>query len=369
MRWLSKKLDEWNRQLPDEDGHPQVHPIWFDPWKYRSREEVWRGLIAEVILRCIDVSEMSGPELLQRLPQAAKQLGRFLGKSFLHALSNTKVSVGLGEAAKVEFGGQAIHEIVEEFQRTNRPDKAYLNEFEQTLKYWVSVFIGNSETANGQKSKRLAVFIDDLDRCLPEVTLEVLEALKLYLNIPHLIFIVGLDRSIVDAVVRAEYSKHGVEEQKAAKYLDKMFQVEIDIPPSERVAEGFLQHQVELLDKITNNYWSEMLNEGHKDGMEVIHSAIRSLASHNPREIKRLLNSTLLRAHAAAISDSQGEDVDSKRALRFCQGAQVFLVHRILRRFRGAEAAWADSRNVGIRGRVVGGRKLFGGRALRLVRL
>jgi hypothetical protein len=29
----------------------------------------------------------------------------------------------------------------------------------------------------------------------------------------------------------------------------------------------------------------------------------------------------------------------------------------------------ADSRNVGIRGRVVGGRKLFGGRALRLVRL
>ena len=76
-------------------------------------------------------------------------------------------------------------------------------------------------------------FIDDLDRCLPEATLEILEVLKLYLNFQQLIFVVGLDRSVVDQIVRHNYVERlagdpdGREAQtarvKADQYLDKMF--------------------------------------------------------------------------------------------------------------------------------------------------
>ena len=56
----------------------------------------------------------------------------------------------------------------------------------------------------------MVVFIDDLDRCLPEVTFEVHEALKLYLNIDKLIFVVGLDRRVVQAHVEKHYEKNGL---------------------------------------------------------------------------------------------------------------------------------------------------------------
>jgi predicted KAP-like P-loop ATPase len=83
-----------------------------------------------------------------------------------------------------------FREIYEEFDKANHPEKAYLNQFEDTLKSWVKGFL--------KDDARIALFIDDLDRCMPQVTLEVLEAIKLYLNIPQIIFVVGLDRSVVD---------------------------------------------------------------------------------------------------------------------------------------------------------------------------
>jgi len=42
---------------------------------------------------------------------------------------------------------------------------------------------------------RMVIFIDDLDRCLPEVALQVLEALKLYFNIDGVAFVLGIDRA------------------------------------------------------------------------------------------------------------------------------------------------------------------------------
>ena len=36
---------------------------------------------------------------------------------------------------------------------------------------------------------RIAVFIDDLDRCLPEKAIEMLESIKLFLDIPGYIFL------------------------------------------------------------------------------------------------------------------------------------------------------------------------------------
>ncbi len=41
-------------------------------------------------------------------------------------------------------------------------------------------------------SGRLVVFVDDLDRCLPEKAVEVLEAVKLFLDVEGFIFVMGV---------------------------------------------------------------------------------------------------------------------------------------------------------------------------------
>ena len=52
---------------------------------------------------------------------------------------------------------------------------------------------------------RLVVFVDDLDRCLPEKAIEVLEAIKLFLDARRCIFILGLDHNVIDRGVEIRY--------------------------------------------------------------------------------------------------------------------------------------------------------------------
>ncbi len=336
MHWLETQLKEWNKKSSAErEGHPCVYPVWFDPWKYHTREEVWRGIIAEIIIELFKVESLDRQNFIPRMKEAAKKFGAFLGKGFLQALANMELKIKAGDKsisggeAELSLSGEMFRDIYEEYDKAAHPEKAYLNEFESTLEKWVQSFIN-------PKTERIVLFIDDLDRCLPQVVLEVLEAIKLYLSIEPLMFVVGLDRSVVDSVVTKHYVDNGLvskaeyEEgripEKCRQYLNKIFQVEIQIPPSEKQMEEFLNIQIEALNKTTNGYWTNKLDANHKP---ILESGIRRLASHNPREIIRLLNSALLRGRSA-VDNPKLVAAQPNQKLLFAQGIQFFLVQRII---------------------------------------
>jgi len=79
----------------------------------------------------------------------------------------------------------------------------------------------------------VVVFIDDLDRCLPETVVDTFEAIRLLLGAPHTAFVVAANQKIVEAAVDARYPDlraddraHGI----GAQYLEKMFQLKITVP-------------------------------------------------------------------------------------------------------------------------------------------
>ena len=327
MRWLQKELEEWSA-LSDGDrkGHFRLRTIWFEPWKFEKREDVWRGLISEVIIAAIDIKNAS----LKTVTTAAKRFGLFLGRSFLNTISSAKIGAEAG-VAKAEIDLEALRHIAEDYERTNHPEKAYLNEFESSLKDWVNQSLGEGQ--------RMVIFIDDLDRCLPDVALEVLEALKLYLGIPQLAFVVGLDRSVVDAVIRKKYAKMGIAEEKAEQYLDKLFQVEINIAPSEADVSDYVKKQILALDEVTEKQWSTLLNDSGKDHKSIIEKAIEKQCRGNPREVKRLLNSTLLQAHACYRRKKEGQPSEENKVLQFAQGAAFYLIYRELQSSCGLDRA------------------------------
>lgn len=319
MRWLETRLKEWNQlDAPKREGHPRAYPVWFDPWRYHSKEEVWRGIIAEVILALFRVGNLNHENVLPRMVQAVKKFGGFLGRSFIHAVANMEFEAG-GKAKlpgvaegemKFSASGEMFRDIWEEYDKAAHPHKAHLNQFEDMLRTWVTDFLGpqapSDKKARGitREPARLVLFIDDLDRCLPEVTLEVIEALKLYLNIDHLVFVVGLD--------------------------DKVFQVDLRIPPSEAQMPGYMRTQIDALNQTTGGYWHKIMeSSGYRETLEEV---LISLARNNPREVKRLLNSALLRGRAASLDpDLTDDDAPADpEAERFAQGVQVFLLQRLL---------------------------------------
>jgi KAP-like P-loop domain-containing protein len=67
--------------------------------------------------------------------------------------------------------------------------------------------------------RRIVVFVDDLDRCLPASALQVLESMKLFFDLEGFVFVVGLDRSVIERSIEAKYQA-GVPAQPAQVILE-----------------------------------------------------------------------------------------------------------------------------------------------------
>ena len=316
MRWLEARLLEWNEHLderPDAlEKAVRVLPVWFYPWKYQDREDVWKGLVAEVIIACLKRKQT---ELGNRAVQEQIKKLSFLGSGVRRLLTATKLQIG-GGPLKVTLDGAKL--LKSNPSKDDEPEAAFLNTYEKALKDWVKGALGNDD--------RLVILIDDLDRCLPEVALQVLEALKLYLDSEKIIFVLGIDRTVVDQIVRKHYGDLGVDAVKSAEYLDKMFQVEVVLAPSYQETGNFFDAIV-----ADNSSWAALAQEADAAGnpQDIFRRVILNIARRSPREIKRLVNTTLMAGEGVEMSSrSWGGHAEIPTLV---QGGQAALLQRILR--------------------------------------
>lgn len=331
MHWLQAGLKTWNDALPEHNHGQSKDDLWphtisvnFYPWKYSTKEDVWRGLIVEIIIACIKHNKNQNVTV----NEVVSKFSGFLGKKLITALSALKLK---GTFAGV--GGEVdVEKLVKIFDNQDvSPETAYLNDFEETFSTWVTEILKPTKR-EGQAQPfmryRLVVFIDDLDRCLPEVALQVLEALKLYLNIPGLVFVLGLDQKVVQQLVCKHYSKLGVDEEKAKQYLSKMFQVEIPLAPHESEIELYVDGLV------SDTQWQDLGINNDQKQKDVFLKVIRELGDYSPRETKRLVNSILLQARGAQFMASQPNELTPTQAV------QIHLIEEVLRRKFPAQDRW-----------------------------
>lgn len=98
------------------------------------------------------------------------------------------------------------------------------------------------------KGRRVFVFVDDLDRCLPDVALDVLETIKILLDDTGCIFIVAADEHLIGQGLRLRYRAmldHGDSQQvkeffaqKGREYFEKIIQFGVHVPPR-TLAQGY----------------------------------------------------------------------------------------------------------------------------------
>ena len=145
------------------------------------------------------------------------------------------------------------------------------------------------------KKHRLVMFIDDLDRCLPEKAVEVLEAIKLFLDVPGCVFVLGLDQDVVSRGVEIKYREFGLTGERegaggekrpfpidGTRYLEKIFQLPFQIPPIQPDDVGdFVQGLVDQ--------WPS----------KECHRVFAKGLGKNPRQVKRTVNVFLLLWHLA----------------------------------------------------------------------
>ena len=80
---------------------------------------------------------------------------------------------------------------------------------------------------------RLVVLVDDLDRCLPQIAIETLEAIRLFLFVPRAAFVIAADEGMIEYAVRQHFPDLPVTTGPttyARNYLEKLIQVPFRLP-------------------------------------------------------------------------------------------------------------------------------------------
>ena len=110
-----------------------------------------------------------------------------------------------------------------------------------------------------QSKRKLIVFIDDLDRCLPDVALETLEAMRLLLFVKRTVFIIAADKRMIEKAVEYRFgiSTEGSSPEITRNYFDKLIQTPIDLPVI-----GQSEAVIYLLCLLSENYY---INQNHSN--------------------------------------------------------------------------------------------------------
>lgn len=76
--------------------------------------------------------------------------------------------------------------------------------------------------------KPVIVYVDNLDRCLPENTISTLEAIRLFLFMPNTAFVVAADPDMIRLAIPHFHKGASVRHQ--TDYLDKLIQIPVHVP-------------------------------------------------------------------------------------------------------------------------------------------
>jgi hypothetical protein len=164
----------------------------------------------------------------------------------------------------------------------------------------------------------VVVFVDDIDRCLPENALQVLESMKLFFDLEGFIFIVGLNPDAVGHAVQSKFirpedgsgfpgaSSATLANRLGREYIQKIFQVQYWLPPV---------YPDELEDLL-----GCMLSPESQELKETILPYLKHLANDgrmNPREVKRLVNDFILDTIIKSESELREDTILALRILQF----------------------------------------------------
>ena len=202
MYLLKGLIEEEAKKSSDK----KIETIWFNPWKYDQKEDLWNALI-QTILNTIIAAQTIKPAI------------RVIAKNLALATTWLALKKAIPAVTAGVVSAENLDKIVEAFNKKDEKYFSHINTFEEDFTRVVKDFTNDG---------KLVIFIDDLDRCLPENAITVLESLKLFIGNAHCIFVLGMDHSVVEAGIKIRYGDKTL--ITGRDYLDKIIQVPFFLP-------------------------------------------------------------------------------------------------------------------------------------------
>ncbi|HLC24341.1 MAG TPA: P-loop NTPase fold protein [Nitrosopumilaceae archaeon] len=257
------KSIETNLQAADlYEGGEKILPIWFNAWKY-ERED---SLATVSLLKTVGYA-MAGHQRFDTLSKTIFKGLTIVSKDMMQQIAMQVVS------KQNSIDDEEIDQKMDYLNKLYR-DSVYYEGLDKIKEEISSIREKDPEC-------RVVIFIDDLDRCSPNKALEVLESIKLFLDLEGFVFVIGLSHKTVTQLITRAYETTGI---KGEDYIKKIIQIPIKIPSWSKES---------IIDLIENSI-TPRLNSDYTKFLSQNSAMIAKVIDYNPRQLKRFINNVII---------------------------------------------------------------------------
>lgn len=252
--WGSGKSSVLKIMKDDLDKDPDTAVIYFDGWSFESFDDAKMALIQGIIEE-LEKNEKFISKVKDKcddVKDAFTKLKKSINWMRLLQIG-VKTAIPIA-AAPITSGASLIPVLISAF-RERKDDLSELLTGDEAKDFLNGIIKGENNDDDAkyaavrefredfedliEKSKcsRVVVLVDDLDRCLPRHIIDNLEAIKLFLNVPHTAFVIAADEYIVSNAIKSEYkelidasSKDESRPNIGKSYMEKFIQLPYRLP-------------------------------------------------------------------------------------------------------------------------------------------
>jgi nucleoside-triphosphatase THEP1 len=239
----------------------KIPTIYFDAFENDHQRDPFLAIATEVV----DLINSQSPELNSEFRISAIRASKAIARGALRIGIKTLTAGILDDSVLDEFGtaddtsgeiSQGIDHLLAEKLDQTKTDKIALESFKATLEKHITA-IGNE--------KPVVFIIDELDRCRPDFSLELIEQIKHLFTVKNLKFLLITNKNQIHASIQKRYGT-GIEPHI---YLQKFIDLWISLPRIETQHSShtsiYINHLINKIttpeEKIKNRFTLDILKE------------------------------------------------------------------------------------------------------------
>lgn len=369
METLKERYDE------EHKTDKSIVCLQFNGWIFEGYDDAKAALISS-ILECFQNRKSFGQKTVNKARKLAKSVNwmRVLGfgvKNIATPLISASLTGGATLAPQIFNWFQNLisdpKQIAEKIKDVDIDDirKKYFKEnpsisIEEQYQMVRQFRQDFKELLDEAKIQKLIILIDDLDRCLPDRIIDNLEAIKLFLNVENTAFVIGADPRIVRDAIRHRYKELISRDENSENgrvvidYLEKLIQIPYPLPKlSDSEVETYItllfcedllendelnavhnafkefrgkdRYSIFGVEQVTESITDKNTIKKLKEQIGLISRLSPLIAGNldgNPRQIKRFLNTFMLRkklAEVAQIADFRDDILAKLMILEYAE--------------------------------------------------
>lgn len=286
LNLLRKRFEESFGQ----DGPYSFIPIWFNAWEYENQTNIVYPLLHTIkAAHAAYVAQHSQGIDTAPFKEKFKEV---VGTSTL-VLADMGIRIVtnhlFGETLKADDIKKQYDVVLTQQDEMTEALGQWTDSVSQLKKAFdqlLTIFAQDVATMKGVQAGgvRFVLLIDDLDRCLPDTTIALLENIKNHLTMNRLVYVMGLNPQVVYQGIRMKYAGLDI---NGREYLEKILNYTFYVPELDSYqVERFVTQRIREL--VPEPAAQHSLDPQFRTFAQVV----RNSGFNNPRKIKRILNKT-----------------------------------------------------------------------------